>query len=147
MSVSVNDAARTRRTTYFVLGVVFLLLIGVALFAFSSARSNAEAEQKADQYIAELSAAGLRTPSKERVVQVLGDDGGATCANPNSALKRGFLLGELTNGAAGPGIRPIIADNKVVQGQLLIIKVYCPEELEEFTEFINGLKTADVAQG
>jgi hypothetical protein len=63
------------------------------------------------------------------IVDVFGDDGGATCAKPNSALKRGLLLGELTNGAAGPGARPIIADNRVVQGQLLVMKVYCPDEL------------------
>ena len=146
MSVSVNDAARTRRTTYLVLGVIFLLLVGVALFAYSSAKSSAEAEQKADQFINEVAAAGLRTPSKDQVVRVFGDDGGAACVHPNSALKTGFLLGELTNGAAGPGIRPIIADNKVLQGQLLMIKVYCPEELEEFTEFVNGLKYADVSK-
>jgi hypothetical protein len=146
MTVSVNNAARTRRTTYIVLGVVFLLLVGVALFAYSSAKSTAEAEQKADQYIAELSAAGLRTPSKAQVVRVLGDDGGPACADPNSALKRGIFLGELTNGAAGPGIRPIIADNVVVQGQLLMIKVYCPDELQKFSDFVDSLKYADVVR-
>jgi hypothetical protein len=147
MSVSVNDAARTRRTTYVVLAVVFLLLAGVVLFAYGTSKSTSQAEQKADQFVAELAAAGLRTPSKEQVVQILGDDGGATCANPNSALKRGMLLGELTNGAAGPGIRPIIADNKVVQGQLLIIKVYCPIEAEEFAKFVENLRYGPVITG
>lgn len=147
MKVTVNDPARTRRTTYIVLGVAFLLLLGVALVAFGSNRSTARAEEKADQFIAELSAAGLRTPAKERVVDLLGDDGGATCADPNSALKRGALLGGLTNGAAGPGIRPIIADNKVVQGQLLIIKVYCPIEAEEFTAFVENLRYGSVITG
>ena len=75
MNVSVNDAARTRRTTYIVIAVAVLLLVGVALIAYSTRKSNAQAEQKADQYIAELAAAGLRTPAKERVVQALGDDG------------------------------------------------------------------------
>jgi hypothetical protein len=144
MTVSVNDAARTRRTIYVVLGVVFLLLIGVALLAYSSAKSTAEAEQKAGQFRAELAAHGMRTPSIEQIVRVFGDDGGATCADPNSALRRGVLLGQLTNGAAGPGIRPVIADNRVVQGQLLVMKVYCPDQLEEFTDFVNTLKYADV---
>jgi hypothetical protein len=147
MNVSVNDAARTRRTTYIVLGVAVLLLLGVALLAYSTRKSTAQADQKADQYIAELAAAGLRTPAKERVVQALGDDGGATCANPNSALKRGALLGTLTNGAAGPGIRPIIADNRLVQGQLLIIKVYCPNEAAEFTQFVENLHYDPVITG
>jgi hypothetical protein len=146
MTVTVNDAARTRRITYLVLGVTFLLLIGTALVAFGSARSTAEAERKADQFIAELTAAGLRTPAREQLVRVFGDDGGAACAHPNSALKKGLLLGELTNGAGGPGGRPVIADNKVVQGQLLMIKVYCPDELEEFAGFVEDLKYADVVK-
>jgi hypothetical protein len=118
----------------------------VALAVFHSAKSNAAADQKADQLVSELNAAGLRQPSKDQIVRVLGDDGGATCADPNSALKRGILLGELTNGAAGPGIRPVIADKKVVKGQLLIIKVYCPDQLQKFQEFVDSLKFADVAK-
>jgi hypothetical protein len=147
MTISVNDPARTRRITYLVLGVAFLLVLGIALVAYNSAKSDAEADQKADQYIAELTAAGLRAPSKDQVILVLGDNGGPACATPNSSLKKGILLGELTNGAAGPGIRPIIADNRVVQGQLLMIKVYCPDELEEFADFIDDLKYADVVKG
>ncbi|RSM69602.1 hypothetical protein DMB66_11490 [Actinoplanes sp. ATCC 53533] len=147
MRATVNDPDRTRWTTYIVLGVVFLLLAGVALLMFGSARSDARAEEKADEYLAELSANGLGTPSKEQVVQVLGDDGGALCADPASALNRAALYGALTNGAGGPGARPVIADNKVLQGQLLAIKVYCPEELEKFTAVVDGLKYADVAQG
>ena len=39
----------------------------------------------------------------------------------------------------------MIVDSKVVQGQLLIIKIYCPDELEDFQQFVDDLKTADVA--
>ncbi|GAA3349285.1 hypothetical protein GCM10020358_70820 [Amorphoplanes nipponensis] len=147
MRATVNDTDRTRRTTYIVLAVALLLLTGVALLMFGSARSDARAEEKADQYIAELSANGLGTPSRDRIVQVLGDDGGALCADPASALNRAALYGALTNGAGGPGARPVIADHKVLRGQLLAIKVYCPEELENFTEVVDGLTYADVAQG
>jgi hypothetical protein len=143
MRATVNDADRTRRTTYVVLGVIFLLLLGVALFTFGSARSDAQAEEKADQYIAELSANGLRAPSKDQIVRVLGDDGGALCDDPGSGLRRGILYGTLTNGAAGPGNRPVIADNNALKGQLLAIKVYCPNELENFTETVEFLKYAD----
>ena len=61
------------------------------------------------------------------------------CDDPNGALSRATLLAQLTNGASGPGIRPVIADSRVVQGQLLIIKVYCPDELEEFQTFVDSL--------
>jgi hypothetical protein len=147
MSVSVDNQARNRKITYWVLGLIFVVLAGTALLAFRTSRKTAEAETKADQLIAEAQAAGLRSPSKDTVVAVLGDDGGATCADPVEALGRGVVHGMMTNGAAGPGIRPVIADNDVLKGQLLIIKVYCPRYLEEFTEFAEDLKTADVAKG
>jgi hypothetical protein len=74
-------------------------------------------------------------------VRVLGDDGGATCANPNKALSRATLLSLLANGATGPGARPVIADSRAVKGQLLIIKIYCPDQLADFQAFVDDLKT------
>jgi Tfp pilus assembly protein FimT len=117
------------------------------IFAFSSARETRRAQDKADELIAALQDAGARTPDQDQVVRVLGDDGGATCANPNKALSRATLFSLLTNGATGPGARPVIADSRVVQGQLLIMQTYCPEELEEFQKFVDDLKTDDVASG
>jgi hypothetical protein len=146
MSSSMFTPDRTRRITYVVIGAILLGLMVTALVAFSSARSTAEAEDKADEFIASIDEAGLPTPSKDQVVRVLGDDGGAVCADPNSALKKAVLHGQLTNGAAGPGIRPVIADNRVVQGELAIIETYCPEELPEFTQFADDLKLDDVVK-
>jgi len=147
MTVTVNDERRTRRTVWLVFGVIFVLLAGLGLLFFQSTTSTEQAREKADQLAAEFAAAGLRAPSTDQIVHVLGDDGGATCADPNSALKRGALLGALTNGAGGPGLRPVIADNKVVQGQLLIVKVYCPRELDKFARTVEDLELDDVARG
>jgi hypothetical protein len=36
-----------------------------------------------------------------------------------------------------------VADSRVFKGQLLIIKVYCPDELDDFQEFIDSLKFDD----
>jgi hypothetical protein len=44
-------------------------------------------------------------------------------------------------------MRPVIADNKVVQGELLIIEVYCPEELDEFQKLVNDLNLNDEVAG
>ena len=142
-----NDERRTRRTTWMVLTVVFVILAGLALFFYRATESTEQARAKAGQLAAEFAAAGLRVPSTDQIVNLLGEDGGATCQDPNNALKRGALLGALTNGASGPGLRPIIADNKVLQGQLLIVKVYCPEEQEKFAQTVEDLKLDDVAKG
>jgi hypothetical protein len=147
MTVWVDKQKRNRTITYWVLGLVFVVIAGTALLIFTSSRDAAQADEKADQLISEARAAGLRVPAKDTVVAVLGDDGGATCADPVSALGRGVVYGMMTNGAGGPGTRPVIADKNVLKGQVLIIKVYCPKYLEEFQEFAEDLKTADVAKG
>lgn len=124
-----------------------VLLVGMAVWsilAFSAVRTTNRAEEKADQLIVALQNAGARTPDRDQIVRVLGDDGGAACANPNEALSRATLLSLLANGATGPGTRPVIADSRAVQGQLLIMEVYCPDELAEFKEFVDELKTENL---
>jgi hypothetical protein len=144
MNASVDTTENTRRITYFLVGGVILVLCVVGLVAFNSNKETAAAETKADQLITTLGAAGLPAPSKEQIVRVLGDDGGVVCADPTLALKKAIMFGLLTNGAAGPGIRPIIADNLLVQGELAVIKTYCPDELPAFTKTAEQLKTADL---
>jgi hypothetical protein len=147
MSSSDDTTDRTRRITYIVVGVVLVVLLVAALVAYGSARETAAAQEKADQLIAVISAAGLAPPSQDQVVRVLGDDGGAVCADPNSALKLAILHGQLTNGAAGPGIRPVIADNRAVKAELAILRIYCPDELSEFARTAADLKFADLVSG
>ena len=142
-----NQPPRERSWIYVTACVLLGVLLLAALLAFRGAREAAEAQEKADELIAAVEATGATAPDRDRIVRVLGDDGGATCENPNDALSRSTLFSLLTNGAAGPGIRPVIADSRAVQGQLLIIEVYCPEELEDFREFVEDLKTDDVASG
>jgi Tfp pilus assembly protein FimT len=148
MSTSTDtQTGRERSTVYIVVAVVIGALMVIGLFTYSSAKSTRESEEKADQLIAALEDAGARAPDRDQIVRVLGDDGGAVCENPNEALSRSILLAQLANGAAGPGSRPVIADSRVLQGQLLIIEIYCPDELEEFQEFVDDLETDDVAGG
>jgi Tfp pilus assembly protein FimT len=142
-----NQSPRERSWIYFAACAILAVMVIWGIFAFSSARETRRAQDKADELIAALQDAGARTPDQDQVVRVLGDDGGATCANPNKALSRATLFSLLTNGATGPGARPVIADSRAVQGQLLIMQTYCPEELEEFQKFVDDLKTDDVASG
>lgn len=140
-----TQSPRERSWIYISACVLLAALMLWAVFAFSAARETARAADKADELIAALQDAGARTPDKEQIMRVLGDDGGAACSNPNAALSRAALLSQLANGATGPGARPVIADSRAVQGQLLIIEVYCPDELDEFKQFVDNLNTDDVA--
>lgn len=147
MSTPAESQSSRERTWIYVTSCVILgVLVLIAILAFSSARESARAGEKADELIAALEDAGaVRTPDRDQIIRVLGDDGGATCESPNDALSRATLLAQLANGATGPGSRPVIVDSRVVQGQLLIIQIYCPDELEDFQEFADDLKTDDVA--
>ncbi|KRE99089.1 hypothetical protein ASG88_15255 [Nocardioides sp. Soil777] len=148
MSTGVEtQGQRERNWIYITAWVLLAAFVLAGLIAFSSARETAEAQDKADELIAAIEDAGATAPSKDQIVRVLGDDGGATCEDPNEALSRAALLAQLANGASGPGSRPVISDSRVFQGQLLIIEVYCPDELEDFQEFVDDLKTDDVAGG
>ena len=145
MSPTVDNPARTRWITYLVLGVIFLLLAVLGLFVFRSATGGVEAQRKADELTAALTDAGLPVPSRDQIVRTLGTDGGVVCADPGGALGRAALNHSLSNGATGPGQRPVIADERVVRGLAIIIEVYCPDELPDFQEHIGDLKFADVA--
>jgi hypothetical protein len=147
-TVQETSTPRDRRIIYAVITGALVLLLVVCLVFYRRAESNQEAQDKANQLIAALQEAGARTvPSQEQIVGVLGDDGGALCKDPASALGKSILFSQLTNGAAGPGIRPVIADSKVFKGQLLAIQIYCPDQLPRFQELVEKLKTAPVAGG
>ena len=142
-----TESKRERNWIYITALVVLGVLVVAGLLAFNSARETRNAEDKADELIAALEDAGARTPDRDQIVRVLGEDGGALCKDPASALGKSILFSQLTNGAAGPGIRPVIADSKVFQGQLLAIQIYCPDELPRFQQLVERLKTAPVAGG
>ena len=136
--------ARGDRVVYWVAIGVLVVLTLVALLAFRQAREQAAATQKAEELVATLEAAGVeRLPSVERVARVLGDDGGSVCAEPGDALRRSTLLAMLTNGASGPGVRPVIVESRLFEGQVAVMSVYCPEHLEDVRAFLDELKTAD----
>jgi nitrogen fixation-related uncharacterized protein len=147
-TVEETATQKDRRVVYIVITVALVLLLIICFVFYRSAQSNQQAEDKANQLIAALQKAGVRVvPSQEQIVRVLGDDGGAICKDPGSALRKALLFSQLTNGAGGPGIRPVIVDSRIFKGELLVIQIYCPDELAEFQQTVEQLKTAGVAGG
>lgn len=144
MSTVFDDPKKQRTITYVVLGVLALGAILTGVLIFNNAKENKEANAKAEQVAAAFVAAGLPAPDTRQIARTLGTDGGAVCADPNNALKRAILFAGMTNGAAGPGQRPIIADSRVVQGERTVLQVYCPEQLPGFNEYVSDLDFDDV---
>ncbi len=142
MSTQTESSTKRSRSVLYIVSMILLVVFAVvALLTFRQARETQQSLAKADQLIATIESAGGTAPSREQIARVLGDDGGAVCANPNDALSRATFLSQLTNGAAGPGYRPVIANARIAIGEVAIIKVYCPDELAEFQQFIDDLKT------
>lgn len=137
-----TQSTRERSVIYIVVVTVLVVLAAIATILFIGNRQEARDVDKAQQLLDAFADAGISVSfTPEQVAEVLGDDGGATCADPNSALARSTLLASLANGAGGPGLRPTIVESRLLKGQLLIIQTYCPDEAEEFQEFVDSLAT------
>ena len=132
-----------RRYLYTGIAIVLAVLVVVGLFTLKAGATTQAAQDKAAQLTTELEGAGVPAPTSEVLVRLLGDDGGAVCQDPNSGLAKAALLGALVNGSGGPGSRPIIAESRLLQGQLRIVSVYCPDELDDFQEFVDSLETTE----
>ena len=135
---------RERLIIYVLAGALVLILMVLGMVAWREAKTDQEAQGKADQLIAALAAADAPIPSREQIIRVLGTDGGATCTNPNESLVKAAMQAQLSNGAGGPGARPVIADSKAVRGGMLVVSIYCPDQLTEFQKFVDDLKSADL---
>ena len=92
-----------RRYLYTGIAIVFAVLVVVGLFTLKAGATTQAAQDKAAQLITELESAGVPAPSSEVLVRLLGDDGGAVCEDPNSALSRATLLSQMTTGTGGRG--------------------------------------------
>lgn len=149
MTVPVETS--TRRERGWVYGVsiaVLAVLVLIALLSFRSAREDAEAQDKAQQLVDQMAAAGAaQLPSVDRVAAVLGTDGGVACSDPASALGKAAIFAGLANGATGPGYRPTISESRAVHAELLIVGVYCPEHLEDVQAIVDDLQLADPDDG
>jgi hypothetical protein len=132
---------------YWCAGAVALILVVIGLISYTGATEDREADRKAGELITLLQRAGVEPlPSTEQVARVLGTDGGSVCQGPGTALRKATLDSMIYNGAAGPGMRPVITDDRLLAGQLAVISVYCPDEFQKVKQYVDDLKTGDVVR-
>jgi len=143
MSPMASESGEDRVMYWLIAAFVGVLMI-VGLITYSGQKSNQQAQQKAQQLVTKYEQAGLPVPEDiDIVIRTLGDDGGAVCDNPASALGKATLADQITNGADFVGRRPVIIDRDLVVGELLILQTYCPEHLEDYKDKIDDYKTDD----
>jgi amino acid transporter len=133
-----------RKWIYGGIGLVLGGLIVWGLIALPERKKDEEAQAKADQVIQQFEAQGFFPPDKDLLVNLLGTDGGNVCVDPASALKEAVHRATLSNGAAFVGIRPVTVDSRIVQGELIILDVYCPDQAVKAREYLDSLEYDDV---
>ncbi|MEV6697437.1 hypothetical protein AB0M68_09690 [Streptomyces sp. NPDC051453] len=138
--------ASEHRWIYVCAILLLLALVVVGLVQYNSVRTTDDAHEKAHQLADELVAAGYSRPDTGGIVRTLGTDGGTVCRDPGSALKSGLWKINLSNGAGGPGQRPVISDRRAVEAEAIVLGVYCPDKLAKIQDKIDGLKTDDTVR-
>ena len=144
--------AGSDRTIYIVVGVVrrWSLLGHRACSPSASGKSTAAGRPRRPTSSSPRSRRRARTaPSKEPGRAGARRRRGCGLRRPDTArCSQATLLGQLTNGAAGPGMRPVIADSRVVQGQLLVMQDLLPRRARRtFQEFVDSLKLVTTTVG
>jgi hypothetical protein len=139
-----DPGRRGRIVLYVVLAVLFLGLAGWGLAAYRGHTASQQALAKAAQLQQRFRVAGLPTFTQEGIARTLGADGGAVCKTSGKDLASANLKLMLSNGAAGPGLRPVLTARRVLLGELLVVRTYCPERLADFRAFVDGLQFRNV---
>ncbi|MFB7025301.1 MULTISPECIES: hypothetical protein [unclassified Streptomyces] len=121
--------------------LILVALVVTGLIRYESVKRNNETLSKANRLQEELVRAGYPSPDTDTVERLLGTDGGQVCEAPGNALKTALWKIQQSNGATGPGQRPVISDDKAVEAERIVLKVYCPDKLDEFEEELADLKT------
>ncbi|MEV6107218.1 hypothetical protein AB0M28_21285 [Streptomyces sp. NPDC051940] len=127
--------------------IVMLVVIAViGLIQYESVKTTNEATKKANQLADAAEAAGYPRPDAAAIARTLGTDGGPVCDDPASALESGLWKVNLSNGATGPGQRPVISDTQVVRAEAKVLEIYCPDKLSKIQDRIDDLKTDDTVR-
>ncbi|KQX49828.1 MULTISPECIES: hypothetical protein [unclassified Streptomyces] len=127
--------------------VILVGLVVTGLIRYSTFKRTDESASKASRLSEELVKAGYPAPDQENTQRLLGTDGGEVCQAPGDALKKAlYRIERISNGATGPGMRPVIADTRAVQAERIVLQVYCPDKLDEFDDAVEDLKTDDTVR-
>jgi hypothetical protein len=136
------SASEHRGLYAIVIGVLAALLV-VMMVTFDYSKQNRKADEKADELIALYEVAGLPVPeSRDQIARVLGDDAAVVC----EPLANGAEIGALKTRLGVGGefyFRSTKVDAKAVAGLTAIVSVYCPDELPDLKDFLNGFDLVD----
>ena len=121
-----------------------VVLAVITVVMFRSARQEGRPQEKADELIQALEDAGVdvqRTP--EQIAGVLGDDGGAVCANPNDALEPRGPARRSRTAPAAPAAGRSSPRTRSCRASCSSSRCTAPTSVEEFQQFVDSLELTD----
>ncbi|WP_084514696.1 hypothetical protein [Nocardia acidivorans] len=139
-------SARSRRIVYWSVAVVLVAIAVAGVIVFREGRNSDAALRKAQVLQSRLLEAGLAAPEPQVIADSLGEDGGLVCSDPSSPLIRARYRASISNGAGGPGSRPVIADTQIFTATALAIETYCPDRLAAYLEETGTLRKGDTVK-
>ena len=141
-----SDRRRHRAVVWAIAALLVILAVVMAL-VYKPAPDNHLARAKAHRVEALYTAHGLTVPVDDKTLtSILGTNGGSVCASPTSALTKAMQDLSLSNGGATVGIRPIRESRRIVEGEQIILQVYCPKQLPAFNKYVNAKRYDAITQ-
>ena len=130
---------RRHRDVLWAIAALLVILAVVLVLVYKPAPNNSLAQAKAHRVEALYASHGLTVPVDDKtLISILGTNGGSVCASPTSALTKAMQDLSLANGGATVGIRPIRESSRVVEGEQIILQVYCPKQVPAFNKYVNA---------
>jgi hypothetical protein len=131
------------RWIFWVVGGIVVVGLVASLALWRGYRETSdEALAKAEEAIAAMEDAGLENASlidPEQLAEQLGEDGGNVCVVAGSELQQGYVKTRL--GVGGEfGFRATRLGDRVADGFLELVSVYCPENSDSAEAFIDSLQ-------
>ncbi|WP_330183641.1 hypothetical protein OHB26_08425 [Nocardia sp. NBC_01503] len=139
-------SARSRRIVYWSVAVVLVAIAVAGVIIFREDRDSDAALRKAQVLQSRLLEEGLAAPDPRVIADSLGEDGGLVCSDPSSPLIKARYQASISNGASGPGSRPVIADAQIFTATALAIEIYCPDRLAAYLEETGTLRKGDTVK-
>lgn len=144
--MSPTRMASEHRWVYIGAIVVLVALMVIGVIQYQSIKKTNDTKEKADQLSEQLVEAGFPAPDTGVVQRLLGTDGGIVCESPDDALRTALWKIQMSNGSGGPGQRPVISDTRAVEAERIVLQVYCPDQVDDFDEAVDSLKTDDTVR-
>jgi hypothetical protein len=130
------------------IGILALIAISMIVLGVMYEQPDAtspEAQQKASQFVMSLEATGLRVQDEEIVARIYGTTGGRACRMSDGDDQRELgLLNAQKTGEVNQ--RPGQLDPRIATYERTMIATYCPERLDEFEAFVDGLRLRELRE-